>query len=310
MKRTLWIFAFAAFILPQAAIAQEYGGEDEWADEAPAQPAPARKKAKAKVQPVVEEDAEEAPAPAPKPRRKVQAAPVAEADEYAEPAPQPRRQQRVQPAYNNYNRQPRANYNSGGDEKRVKFLLDLRPGNFGMADGLEGFEVSGVDCYGLSCYSYTDTVTSGFMWLPTINAGVGINTPMMEIDVTAGFGFMMAGGMVGYTLQGDVAARFKLGEKATIGPHLGLMYISPTWYGGGYTTADDITIEGASGIMVGGSLTAGKKVAFVASIDKLMMSEMAVTANSLSTYDYVVAPTTLDLSGWLVQLGIMFRFGN
>lgn len=325
MKKIFWMLALAAFILPQYAIAQE----DEWADEsavaeeAAPEPAPVKKavrktrakaapRKKAAVQPVEEEEAGDEyaePEEQPAPRAKQRAPAYDSGDEWGEEV-QPRRRQRAQPAYNNYNRKPRANYDSGSDSK-IKFLLDLRPGNFGMADGLEGFYVKGINCYYSTCYSYKDEVTSGFMWIPTVNAGVGINMPMMEIDVTGGFGLFMAGGMIGYTGQADVAARFKLGDKATVGPHLGLIYISPTWYGAGYTDDTDVIIDGATGIMIGGSFTVGKKVAFVMSIDKLIMSEMAVTpAYTTTTYDYVDTPSTLDLSGWLFQLGVMFRLGK
>jgi len=327
MKKLFWMLALAAFILPQYAIAQE----DDWADEttvaeeaAPA-PAPVRRKAArttrakaaarkkaaaekkaAEARAAAEEEeagdeyAEEEEQPAPRARKKAPA--YDSGDEWGEDY-QPRRQQRAQPAYNNYNRKPRANYDSGSD-KKIKFLLDLRPGNFGMADGLEGFTV--IEYSGW--YSYTDTVTSNFMWIPTVNAGVGINTsPLLDIDITGGFGLFLAGGMVGYTGQADVAARFKLGEKFSVGPHLGLMYIAPSWIGAGVTEADDITIEGATGIVLGGTLTAGRKVAFVASVDKLMMSEMAVTSNYPGT---VYNTPTLDLSGWLFQLGVIFKFGS
>lgn len=85
----------------------------------------------------------------------------------------------------------------------------------------------------------------------------------------------------------------------TLGPHIGLVRFAPHWSGG-----SDVELSGSTGLTGGLAFTAGSKVAsFSLSLDYLDASFDVETSNG-----WVANNDTLDISGYALNMGVIFNF--
>lgn len=185
----------------------------------------------------------------------------------------------------------------------VNFTMDIQPISFLFSSDVDGFRLSKTTGWS----SITETIDGTASLMPNLKVGIGIDTgKVMHLDITAGAGYLYNSAFGASMICLDVAPRFKLGSVVTLAPHIGLIQFGDLeWNGNDYATSDDVTFsDGGSGVMYGVSITAGKKFAFVGSIDGISVEEYKVTTRN----GWVANRRTLDISGVAVQLGVKFRF--
>ncbi len=226
----------------------------------------------------------------------------------------------------------------------VEFIVDLRPGSMLFSSDIDGFEIRSCDTNWFTAGNVGDwNYYKGSTWdginilegtgsfIPNFSAGIGINTPVLYIDITGGFGYQYNTAFNGLMTFADVAARFKLGDFVTLGPHLGIVNFSPKWSGldaeswsySRVSDSDDIKFSPGTGTRIGVTLTAGKrKISFVGSIDYINVKcdiksynrwyIRALDDDTVNRYDYYdntstwTRESTIDLSGVAIQLGVLF----
>ena len=179
------------------------------------------------------------------------------------------------------------------------FILDLKPGSILFSPDIDGFRVSRTSG---SIY-YSDTISGGGSWMPTLKAGMRIDNPALNIDLTGGVGLLVNGAFHSYMYLADLALRFKISKHATIGPHVSVIKFDPKW-DGSLSDSSDVKLSGETSIMPGLCFTVGGKTAsFSASIDYIDTSFDVTTYNG-----WVANNDSIDLSGFAIQLGVLFSF--
>lgn len=182
----------------------------------------------------------------------------------------------------------------------VDLVIGLHPGSVLFspdADGFESYDSRNGE------YEEVDGYAS---WIPSIRAGLGIDTEPLYFDLTAGVGYAYGGDVYTATYYvADAAARFKLhgadgkGVLFTFGPHASVVYFDPKWKGD-----TGVELKETIGFMVGPAFTVGKKaVSFSASLDYIHLPVDVDKQSGVYTND-----DEFDLSGIALQLGIIFRF--
>ena len=118
--------------------------------------------------------------------------------------------------------------------------------------------------------------------------------------VTAGGGYLYNDAFRAPLVQGDVAVRFKIWD-IEIGPHVGALYFIDTeWEGTSTISLDEsLGILGGISLVVGG----GEHLRFFGSLD-YVNGEFDVT----SSWPWVPNKNEIDYSGFLGQLGVIFKF--
>ena len=173
--------------------------------------------------------------------------------------------------------------------ERAGRVLNIRPVSLLVSSDIEGFE--------LSDGSQTETVDGTGSWIPSIDGGVRFNARACYIDLTGGLGVIANGAFSGlYAVFPDAAFRFKLGEHATIGPHIGMLSLSDaSWHGDA-----DVTLGGRVGFILGvGFTVGGSRAAFSANIDYLSAGyDVDSWTNWTASDDY------LDISGVALRLAV------
>lgn len=185
----------------------------------------------------------------------------------------------------------------------VDFILDIKPASFLISPDADGFEVERY--YSSYYYSYyeSDTIEGSGSWMPTLKAGIGIDTSPLYLDFTGGFGYLYNGAFTATMYVADVALRFKLGRVVTLGPHIGVVKFDPTWEGE-LSDSDDVELSDCTGFMPGLCFTAGGKIAsFSLSLDYLSASFDVETYHG-----WRASEDTLDISGFSLSLGVLLRF--
>ncbi len=179
------------------------------------------------------------------------------------------------------------------------FILDLKPASFLFSPDADGFKVSRT-----SGFLYeSDTISGSVSLMPSLKAGIRIDTSALNIDLTAGLGFLYNGAFHSSMYLGDLALRFKISKHATIGPHVSVVEFDPTWDGSG-SDSSDVKLSEETSIIPGLCFTIGGKTAsFSASIDYIDTSFDVTTHNG-----WVANDTSLDISGFAIQLGVLFSF--
>ncbi len=189
--------------------------------------------------------------------------------------------------------------NSAFAGESVKFVVDVKPLSFLVAEDIDGFY-----SYNSSYYSYrSETVDGSALWTPHLKAGIGFNIgDKVGIDVTGGLGYMIGGEVLSAPfLTLDAALLFKLGSAITIGPHIGLISIDEIDWDG----ESDIELSDTQGVYGGLVFTAGKeKFSFCLAIDAVSLDDIEVTDGAAWTS----SRDTIDLSGWKIDLGMKMRF--
>ena len=177
----------------------------------------------------------------------------------------------------------------------ANFIFDLKPGSILFSPDIDGFRVSRT--------SGSDTVSGSGSWMPTLKAGMRIDNPALNIDLTGGVGFLVNGAFHSYMYLADLALRFKISKHATIGPHVSVIKFDPKW-DGSLSDSSDVNLSEETAFMPGLCFTVGGKTAsFSASIDYINTSFDVTTYNGwVSNYD------SLDMAGFAIQLGVLFVF--
>lgn len=177
----------------------------------------------------------------------------------------------------------------------VKFVFDLQPGAILISSKADGFQASRSSFFSFQ----TETIDGAVSFIPNARIGLGVDAGVVNLDFTGGVGYLWNNAFSAPLARGDVAARFKLGEAITLGPHAGLVFFGePKWSGDA-----QLEFSSTTGFMGGLDFTAGKKVSFLASID-YANAKFDVTPQA----GWVVNSRTLDMSGVAIQLGIVGRF--
>ena len=193
---------------------------------------------------------------------------------------------------------------SAGDSG-ARFILELLPVSFLFSPDLEDFEAVGGG-------GEIITIDGTGSWIPNARAGVSIGMDTLILDITGGGGILWNNAFSGPFYVGDIAARCKIGDHWTLGPHAGILYFSNiTWEGdtsdGDSTgTEEEFEFSDTTGWMAGVTTTfGGKKLFGFLSLD-YVSAEMDVEAAD-PTY-WTLNDDTLDLSGFAIQAGIAWRF--
>jgi len=177
----------------------------------------------------------------------------------------------------------------------ANFIFDLKPGSILFSPDIDGFRVSRT--------SGSDTVSGSGSWMPTLKAGMRIDNPALNIDLTGGFGFLVNGAFHSYMYLADLALRFKISKHATVGPHVSVIKFDPK-KSRLYGQEINVNLSEETAFMPGLCFTVGGKTAsFSASIDYINTSFDVTTYNGwVSNYD------SLDIAGFAIQLGVLFVF--
>lgn len=177
----------------------------------------------------------------------------------------------------------------------ANFIFDLKPGSVLFSPDIDGFRVSRT--------SGSDTVSGSGSWMPTLKAGMRIDNPALNIDLTGGVGFLVNGAFHSYMYLADLALRFKISKHATIGPHVSVIKFDPKW-DGSLSDSSDVNLSEETAFMPGLCFTVGGKTAsFSASIDYIDTSFDVTTHNG-----WVANDSSIDISGFAIQLGVLFSF--
>jgi len=177
----------------------------------------------------------------------------------------------------------------------ANFIFDLKPGSILFSPDIDGFRVSRT--------SGSDTVSGSGSWMPTLKAGMRIDNPALNIDLTGGVGFLVNGAFHSYMYLADLALLFKISKHATIGPHVSVIKFDPKW-DGSLSDSSDVNLSEETAFMPGLCFTVGGKTAsFSASIDYINTSFDVTTYNG-----WVSNNDSIDLSGFAIQLGVLFSF--
>ena len=177
----------------------------------------------------------------------------------------------------------------------ANFIFDLKPGSILFSPDIDGFRVSRT--------SGSDTVSGSGSWMPTLKAGMRIDNPALNIDLTGGVGFLVNGAFHSYMYLADLALLFKISKHATIGPHVSVIKFDPKW-DGSLSDSSDVNLSEETAFMPGLCFTVGGKTAsFSASIDYINTSFDVTTYN-----EWVANDDSLDMAGFAIQLGVLFVF--
>ena len=172
----------------------------------------------------------------------------------------------------------------------VDFIIDFKPGSI----------LFNTDDFYAESSSVKEKIDGYGSLLPNISLGIGFDTSRMYFDLTAGVGYLWNDIYTASMISIDAAGRFKLGRFVTLGPHISYVNLKPTWNG-----ISSVDLEDTNGLIPGICFTVGgKKLAFSVNLDYLLNASFGIeTSNGWMTND-----DTLDISGFLLQLGTIFRF--
>ena len=181
----------------------------------------------------------------------------------------------------------------------MDFILDLKPASILFSPDVDGFRVSRT-----SSFLYeSDTISGNGSLMPTLKAGIRIDTSALNIDLTGGLGLLYNGAFHSSMYLADLALRFKISKHATIGPHVSVIKFDPTWDGSG-SDSSDVKLSEETSVMPGLCFTVGGKTAsFSASIDYIDTSFDVTTHNG-----WVANDSSIDISGFAIQLGVLLSF--
>jgi hypothetical protein len=183
-------------------------------------------------------------------------------------------------------------------EPAAQFIWDFRPGSFLFSPDLDGFKVSNG--------AVTEKVDGTASYAPSINAGVGFKLDSVDLDITGGLGGFINSAFTGGFGQLDVAALFEFADgKLRLGPHVGYIHLTDA----DWKDNASIDLEGNAGFKGGLTLRAGsKRVAFLANLDYVDVAYDIKTYGWTATDKNGTVQTKLDMSGLLLDLGLILRF--
>jgi hypothetical protein len=187
---------------------------------------------------------------------------------------------------------------SGIAGEKVKFILRADPVSFMRSPDVDGFYVqsSGV----------RDEIDGSTAWTPSINAGIGFNVgDSVLLDATLGVGWYYGGeALESNFVTQRLSARFKLGKSITLGAQAGLIQFDNLDWKGDYA-GSNVQFSDSDGYLAGLSFTAGsQRVSFSLSVEYVSLDDFDVT----TTGGWTPSSNRLDLSGALVNMGVLLRF--
>ena len=175
----------------------------------------------------------------------------------------------------------------------IDFVLEINPLSYIISPDIDGFKITNglvieeLDGYG-SLY-------------PSLKAGVGFESKNHIIDLLGGVGYLWNDGFSAKTFSADAFFRFKVDKRGifTVGPHIGVIRFNPEW-----DDPSKIDLSDETGWVVGVGFTVGSpRVAFSAALDYL-----SADFDVIPQAGWTASENTLDISGFLIQLGVQFRF--
>lgn len=182
-------------------------------------------------------------------------------------------------------------------EAGVLFVGDVRPAASLYSPNLSDMKVkkNGGPLQG----TLVEEIHDEWSYLPSIRFGLGFGSGPLALDLKLGAGMLYNKALdTSYSLS-EVEARWTAWSSGVVGAHAGLLHFRPPRYSG----KASMDISSANGVSAGLSLSSPGLASFTASIDYLKAS-FDVSAGQ----GWTVSEDSLDLSGWLFQLGVMGRF--
>ena len=180
----------------------------------------------------------------------------------------------------------------------VKFILSADPVSFMISPDIDDFYIQGS-----GIREEVDGYTS---WTPSINAGIGFNAgDSVLLDATLGVGWYYGGEVFESSFVTErLSARIKLSKVITLGARLGLIQFDDLEWDGDYGQSN-IKFSDSDGYIAGLSFTAGSdRVSFSLSVEYVGLDDFDVK----TTGGWTSSSNSLDLSGTLINMGVLFRF--
>ena len=187
---------------------------------------------------------------------------------------------------------------SGIAGETVKFILSVDPASFMISPDIDGFYIQNSET--------RDEVDGYTSWTPSINAGIGFNAgDSVLLDATLGVGWYYGGEVFESSFVTErLSARIKLSKVITLGARLGLIQFDDLEWDGDYGQSN-IKFSDSDGYLAGLSFTAGSdRVSFSLSVEYVKLDDFDVT----TTGGWTSSSPSLDLSGTLINMGVLFRF--
>ncbi|MCG6974277.1 MAG: hypothetical protein LJE66_14130 [Desulfobacterales bacterium] len=187
---------------------------------------------------------------------------------------------------------------SGIAGETVKFILRADPASFMISPDVDGFYIQGP--------GIRDEIDGSTAWTPSIDAGIGFNVgDSVLLDATLGVGWYYGGeALESSFVTQRLSARFKLGKTMTLGAQAGLIQFDNLDWKGDYA-GSNVQFSSSDGYLAGLSFTAGsERVSFSLSVEYVSLDDFDVT----TTGGWTPSSNSLDLSGALVNMGVLLRF--
>ena len=180
----------------------------------------------------------------------------------------------------------------------VKFILRADPASFMVSPDIDNFYVQNSGT--------RDDVDRSTAWTPSINAGIGFNAgDSVLLDATLGVGWYKGGTVLESSfITQRLSAHYKLGKFVTLGAQVGLIQFDNLDWKEDYA-GSDVQFSHSNGYLAGLSFTAGSdRVSFSLSAEYVGLKDFDVT----TTGGWTASSNSLDLSGTLINMGVLFRF--
>ncbi len=180
----------------------------------------------------------------------------------------------------------------------VKFILRADPVSFMISPDVDGFYVQST--------GIRDEIDGSSAWTPNINAGIGFNArDSVLLDATLGVGWYHGGeALESSFVTQRLSAHYQLGKFVALGAQVGLIQFDNLDWKGDYA-GSDIQFSHSNGYLAGLSFTAGSaRVSFSLSAEYVGLKDFDVT----TTGGWTPSSNSLDLSGTLINMGVLFRF--